>query len=310
MPRGKEPTERDGVPWGGGCPHQGCVLRAKHAGECKLGDVAEEDYEVEYIANEEKQGRKIMLLVKWRGWPESDNTWEPRSSLVGSCDMALRVWATLQERLADFDVPHAERNRMRKKIEAEHAQVDKEAARAAKEAEMEQQRLEKEAARAVSARRAEAVKEEVRREREAAEEAKRVAKDKVKEAERVAKEKAKEADRRAKEKEHAKAMTKEAKAKAKEAAKEAGPMPCPECGKLVQPNGLLRHLHTCKVLAESPPCLWTAHGAALPTGYVRATAAVVMRSDGGKRPSNDDVALSPAAKKARQSTSQMSVECP
>jgi len=51
------------VPWGGGCPHEGCVLKAKHAGECKLGDVAEEDYEVEYIVDEEKRGRKSLYHV-------------------------------------------------------------------------------------------------------------------------------------------------------------------------------------------------------------------------------------------------------
>jgi hypothetical protein len=39
----------------------------------------EEEYEVERIINHRRQGRSkaLQYLIKWKGYPESDNTWEP-----------------------------------------------------------------------------------------------------------------------------------------------------------------------------------------------------------------------------------------
>jgi hypothetical protein len=37
----------------------------------------EEQYEVEAIRAHQYQNRKLQYLIKWRGYPESDNTWEP-----------------------------------------------------------------------------------------------------------------------------------------------------------------------------------------------------------------------------------------
>jgi hypothetical protein len=39
----------------------------------------EEQYKVEAIRSRQRHGRKKQLqyLVKWKGYPESDNTWEP-----------------------------------------------------------------------------------------------------------------------------------------------------------------------------------------------------------------------------------------
>ncbi|ETW78644.1 hypothetical protein HETIRDRAFT_247626, partial [Heterobasidion irregulare TC 32-1] len=36
----------------------------------------EEHYEVEMIMDSKRQGRGTKYLVKWMGYPESDNTWE------------------------------------------------------------------------------------------------------------------------------------------------------------------------------------------------------------------------------------------
>jgi len=46
-----------------------------------MGDT--EQYEVEAIRSHRRQGRKEQLqyLVKWLGYPESDNTWEPADHL-------------------------------------------------------------------------------------------------------------------------------------------------------------------------------------------------------------------------------------
>jgi hypothetical protein len=39
----------------------------------------EEEYQVECIMGHQKmgQGKKLQYLVKWMGYPNSDNTWEP-----------------------------------------------------------------------------------------------------------------------------------------------------------------------------------------------------------------------------------------
>ena len=39
------------------------------------------EYEVEAILNMKKEGRRILYLVKWKGYNESHNTWEPLSNL-------------------------------------------------------------------------------------------------------------------------------------------------------------------------------------------------------------------------------------
>jgi len=43
----------------------------------------EEQYEVEAIRSYQCQGRKKQLqyLIKWKGYPESDNTWEPANHI-------------------------------------------------------------------------------------------------------------------------------------------------------------------------------------------------------------------------------------
>lgn len=44
-------------------------------------DEPAEDYEVEAIIDEKTERGKKIYLVKWKGWPNSSNTWEPESSL-------------------------------------------------------------------------------------------------------------------------------------------------------------------------------------------------------------------------------------
>jgi hypothetical protein len=51
-------------------------------------DEKEEEYAVEHIMDE-AAGK---FLVKWKGYPESEATWEPKSALAG-CASALRAWA-------------------------------------------------------------------------------------------------------------------------------------------------------------------------------------------------------------------------
>jgi Chromo (CHRromatin Organisation MOdifier) domain len=43
----------------------------------------EQEYEVKCIINHQNtgQGKKLQYLIKWKGYPKSDNTWEPTSHL-------------------------------------------------------------------------------------------------------------------------------------------------------------------------------------------------------------------------------------
>jgi hypothetical protein len=43
----------------------------------------EEEYQVEHIMGHQNmgQGKKLQYLVKWEGYPDSDNTWEPATQI-------------------------------------------------------------------------------------------------------------------------------------------------------------------------------------------------------------------------------------
>jgi transposase InsO family protein len=44
----------------------------------------EEQYEVEAIRSHRRNRRKLQYLIKWKGYPESDNTWEPVENVQAS----------------------------------------------------------------------------------------------------------------------------------------------------------------------------------------------------------------------------------
>ena len=50
----------------------------------------EEHYEVEMIVDSKRQGRGTKYLVKWAGYPEADNTWEPYTLLKGTAEEAMK----------------------------------------------------------------------------------------------------------------------------------------------------------------------------------------------------------------------------
>ena len=55
--------------------------------DCQQTDPEEDEYEVESIVGVRKVSGCTEYLVKWKGWSESDNTWEPESNLSNSQDL-------------------------------------------------------------------------------------------------------------------------------------------------------------------------------------------------------------------------------
>ena len=51
-----------------------------------LDDTTEEVFEVERVVNKRISGRKVMYLVKWKGYPDWENTWEPESAFKNHRD--------------------------------------------------------------------------------------------------------------------------------------------------------------------------------------------------------------------------------
>ncbi|CDI85179.1 Similar to Transposon MAGGYgagandpolgenehomologues, related [Eimeria praecox] len=54
-----------------------------------------DQYEVDYIMDQRGSGDEACYLVKWRGFPEDQATWEPASHLEG-CPALLRAWRRRQ----------------------------------------------------------------------------------------------------------------------------------------------------------------------------------------------------------------------
>ncbi len=44
----------------------------------------EEEYEVEKILSSRRRGNSYKYLIKWKGYPSSDNSWEPEANLANS----------------------------------------------------------------------------------------------------------------------------------------------------------------------------------------------------------------------------------
>ncbi len=80
------------VAWVGGCRRtEGCVKEFRHRGVCRVDAFEEVDYEVESILEERCEARRTQFLVKWKGWPISDATWEDEASLSDAPEV-VRKW--------------------------------------------------------------------------------------------------------------------------------------------------------------------------------------------------------------------------
>lgn len=58
--------------------------------KAKVVAAEDEDYEVEVIVDHKTEKGKKFYLVKWKGWADSNNTWEPESSL--SCPAIVKKY--------------------------------------------------------------------------------------------------------------------------------------------------------------------------------------------------------------------------
>ena len=74
----------------GQCKKGDCCLEDGHAGSCNDGNMSEEEYEVERITAERCQRGRRKFLVKWRGWPPEDSTWESSAALAGAKEVRAR----------------------------------------------------------------------------------------------------------------------------------------------------------------------------------------------------------------------------
>ena len=105
MARTKKVKSPDRRVFVGRCKSAGCVLAFGHEGECKDGNMSEEDYEVEAIVAEKTVSKVSKYLIKWKGWPEDDNTWEEEDAL-SNCQEILRAWQSRRKRRkSDGKVP-------------------------------------------------------------------------------------------------------------------------------------------------------------------------------------------------------------
>ena len=55
-------------------------------GPSKVMEDHEEEYEVEYITDSHYKGKCVEYLVHWKGWSDTDQTWEPVSNLGHAAD--------------------------------------------------------------------------------------------------------------------------------------------------------------------------------------------------------------------------------
>ncbi|XP_041712061.1 histone-lysine N-methyltransferase SUV39H1 [Coregonus clupeaformis] len=58
-----------------------CRQERLHCKELQVNKHNIDDYEVEYLCDYKKSKEQELYLVKWKGYPESANTWEPRKNL-------------------------------------------------------------------------------------------------------------------------------------------------------------------------------------------------------------------------------------
>jgi hypothetical protein len=70
-------------------PYKEDLIANRHPPPPPPIDVEESRYEVEEILDSRRKGRGIQYLVKWKGYPDSENSWEPKRN-VDDAEDALK----------------------------------------------------------------------------------------------------------------------------------------------------------------------------------------------------------------------------
>ena len=63
-------------------------------GPSNVTEDREEEYEVEYIVDSCYKDKHLEYLVHWKGWSETDRTWEPVSHLDNAADAVCEFHAS------------------------------------------------------------------------------------------------------------------------------------------------------------------------------------------------------------------------
>lgn len=57
----------------------------------------EEEFEVERIDDHRQKGKTTLFFVKWKGYPDEENTWEPKSNLAHAAELLKEYEASAEE---------------------------------------------------------------------------------------------------------------------------------------------------------------------------------------------------------------------
>ncbi|SPO47812.1 uncharacterized protein PSANT_05500 [Moesziomyces antarcticus] len=80
---------------------EGNTLATSPGAEEGGSDAPEDEYEIEYIVSHstEETDDQLSYFVKWKGYPESENTWVFESDMGGAQEMISEYWAKLPQKL-------------------------------------------------------------------------------------------------------------------------------------------------------------------------------------------------------------------
>eukprot|EP00298_Acanthocystis_sp_HF-20_P030283 c9390_g1_i1.p1 GENE.c9390_g1_i1~~c9390_g1_i1.p1 ORF type:complete len:329 (-),score=148.49 c9390_g1_i1:5-961(-) len=84
-------------------------------------EIVADEYEVERIVSQEKRGRHYFFLVKWKGFPETDNSWEPEENLTNCIEKIKQFKLDMQKKKPAKDL-----KRTSSAIEDENEQSEEE----------------------------------------------------------------------------------------------------------------------------------------------------------------------------------------
>ena len=65
----------------------------------------DEEYEVDYVVDSQYKGKRLEYLVHWRGWSDTDRTWEPLSNLGNATDAVCDFHASHPSAPHHFQFP-------------------------------------------------------------------------------------------------------------------------------------------------------------------------------------------------------------